>query len=95
MIAGAAGRSAGRGAGLGAGIGAAAGLVGVLLTRGPEAILARGSQLEMVFDRDLFLTEQEATFENPLGRSPAVPAGGPQSNGQESQSGGIPGIPRL
>ena len=52
-IAGAAAGHAGMGAGLGAAAGAAAGLVGVLLTRGPDAILERGSTVEMVLDRRL------------------------------------------
>jgi type IV secretion system protein VirB10 len=58
-IAGAAGDSAGMGAGIGGAAGAAAGLVGVLLTRGPEAVLAKGTTLEMVLDRPLRYNEQE------------------------------------
>lgn len=45
--AGAAGH-AGMGGGIGAGAGAAAGLLGVLMTRGPEAVLTKGSTVEMV-----------------------------------------------
>ena len=45
---------------------AAAGLAGVLLTRGPEAILERGSQLDMILDRDLEFTEDELSFDNAL-----------------------------
>src|SRR5262249_51444687 len=40
----------GMGVGIGAGAGAAAALVGVLLSRGPEAVLAKGTTLEMVTD---------------------------------------------
>ncbi|MCC6342194.1 MAG: hypothetical protein IT166_08345 [Bryobacterales bacterium] len=39
--------------GAGAAAGAAAGLAGVLLRRGPEIILSKGSGVEMVLDRDL------------------------------------------
>jgi hypothetical protein len=49
----------GAGAGIGAGAGAAAGLLGVLLTRGPEAILPKGSTVEMVLDRPLTFTRDE------------------------------------
>jgi type IV secretion system protein VirB10 len=51
-VGGAIGRSAGA-AGLGGAAGAAAGLAGVLLKRGPDATLPRGTQVEMVLDRDL------------------------------------------
>ena len=47
------------GAGIGAGIGAAAGLIGVLATRGPDAVLQKGSTVEMVLDRDLTFTRAE------------------------------------
>src|ERR1051326_3683188 len=43
----------GMGAGIGAAAGAAAGLMGVLLTRGPDAVLAKGSTIEMILDRNL------------------------------------------
>src|ERR1700722_9443025 len=55
-LAGAAAGHPGMGAGIGAAAGAAAGLVGVLLTRGPEAILAKGTTMEMVLDRQLLFT---------------------------------------
>lgn len=45
----------GKEAGIGAGAGAAAGAVAVLLTRGPEAVLKKGSTLEMVLSRELAL----------------------------------------
>jgi type IV secretion system protein VirB10 len=67
-IAGAAGGRAGMGVGIGAAAGAAAGLAGVLATRGPDAILEKGTQLDMVIDRELFFTPQEVTFRNPLAR---------------------------
>jgi hypothetical protein len=58
----AAGRAAG--AGMGAGIGAAAGLLGVLLTRGPEAILPKGSTVEMILDRPLIFSRDELDVAN-------------------------------
>lgn len=58
MVGGVAARS-GKGAGIGAAAGAAAGLVGVMLTRGPDAILERGSTVEMVLDRTLKFEESE------------------------------------
>ena len=64
VIAGAAANNVGMGLGLGAAAGAAAGLAKVLLTRGPDIILERGTQLDMVLDRDLFFTEVEVNFEN-------------------------------
>ena len=68
MIGGVAARTA-TGAGIGAAAGAAAGLAGVLLTRGPDAILERGSTVEMVLDRSLKFSEEEIA-----GLSPARPA---------------------
>lgn len=60
-IGGIAGRSA-TGAGIGAAAGAAAGMIGVLMSRGPDALLERGSTLEMVLDRDLSFTADEIDF---------------------------------
>jgi hypothetical protein len=53
---------AGLGAGVGAAAGAAAGLAGVLLTRGPDAVLAKGSTIEMVLDRPLTFAASEVNF---------------------------------
>lgn len=54
----------GMGAGIGAAAGAAAGLVGVLLTRGPDAVLAKGTTVEMVLDRPLEFEASELDFGN-------------------------------
>lgn len=61
-IAGSAAGHAGMGVGIGAAAGATAGLVGVLLSRGPDAVLAKGSTLEMVLDRDLVYSADEVSF---------------------------------
>lgn len=53
-----------KGAGIGAGIGAAAGLAAVLLTRGPEAELPRGSTLDIVLEHDLSLDGSQIQFTN-------------------------------
>jgi hypothetical protein len=50
------------GAGIGAAAGAAAGLIGVLATRGPDAVLPRGSTVEMVLDRAVSFNTVELTF---------------------------------
>jgi len=76
-IAGAATGHVGTGLGIGAAAGAAAGLIGVLATRGPDAILARGSTLDMVLDRPLSFNESELNFGNY--QAPRVPvAAAPQ-----------------
>jgi hypothetical protein len=59
-----AGRGA-AGAGIGAGVGAAAGLLAVLLTRGPEAELPRGSTVEAVLDRSIVLDAAKVQFTGP------------------------------
>ena len=52
----------GMGAGIGAAAGAAAGLIGVLATRGPDAVLAKGTTVEMVLDRQLTYASGELDF---------------------------------
>jgi len=63
-IGGIASRSAG-GAGIGAGIGAAVGLAAILLTRGPEAELPRGTTLDAVLDRPLYFDADKVQFTSP------------------------------
>jgi type IV secretion system protein VirB10 len=75
VIAGGAAGHYGMGAGIGAAAGAAAGLIGVLATRGPEAVLAKGSTVEMVLDRPLRFEESELNF-------------GPAQAGHFSEGGG-------
>lgn len=62
---GAASGNVGRGAGIGAGVGALVGLGAVLLTRGPEAELPRGSTLEAVIDRPIYLDADKVQFTTP------------------------------
>jgi hypothetical protein len=47
------------GLGAGAAGAAAAGLAGVLLSRGPDVVLTKGTMLEMVLDRELHSEEHE------------------------------------
>src|SRR5271157_4515829 len=51
-----------KGLGIGSGIGAAAGLGAILLTRGPEAQLPRGSTLDIVLEHDLTLEGSQVQF---------------------------------
>ncbi len=92
VIAGAAGGRPGLGAGVGAAAGAAAGLVGVLLSRGPEAVLAKGTQLDMLLDRDLNFTETEVTFQGGLQRISVDTSGGPAS--QKERQSNVPHLGR-
>jgi hypothetical protein len=66
---------------IGLGAGAAAGLIGVLSSRGPDAVLDRGSTVEMVLDRplsftnsDLDLTGSPAAAALPEGTRRVIPA---------------------
>jgi hypothetical protein len=72
----------GEGAGIGAGIGAAAGLAAVLLSRGPEAELPRGSTVEAVINRSIFLDADKVQFTSPGQAStlPGPPNREPQRN---------------
>ena len=53
------------GTGIGAGVGALTGLGAVLLTRGPDAELPRGSTLEAVIDRAIYLDADKVQFTSP------------------------------
>ena len=75
--------NSGKGAAIGGGVGAAAGLGAVLLTRGPEVRLLRGSPLEMELNRDLFFTKDEVNF---LGSAPPPPIPRAPREAGDSQS---------
>jgi hypothetical protein len=91
----AAGASAGHygmGAGIGAAAGATAGLMGVLLSRGPDAILAKGSSLEMVLDRPLQFKASELDFGGNSMRPVPDSGGGPVPSRKKGGLGaGMPG----
>ena len=76
-LAGAASGHAGMGAGLGAAAGAAAGLAAVLFTRGPDAVLAKGTSVEMVLDRTVTYNDSELDFSNAAPRRSTGDGGGP------------------
>ena len=91
-IAGSAAGHAGMGAGIGAAAGAAAGLIGVLVTRGPDAVLSRGTTVEMVLDRSVSFNESELNFggyQPPRATGSSGPAAAVNAN-----KGGLPIPPR-
>lgn len=89
VIAGGAAGHYGMGAGIGAAAGATAGLMGVLLSRGPDAIMAKGSTIEMVLDRPLEFQDSELNFGNiQAGHYSDGP--GPASSKKSDSSGVIP-----
>jgi len=63
-IGGLATRSA-QGVGIGAGVGAAAGLMAVLLTRGPDAELPRGTTVGVTLNRPILLDAEKDQFTSP------------------------------
>ncbi len=91
-IGGAASGNWGKGLGIGAGAGAAAGLIGVLLTRGPDAVLAKGSTVEMVLDRNLDFDDGELDFSGAYtgGRRMSETGGGPLPSQKGGSGVGFP-----
>lgn len=73
-----------RGAGVGAGAGLAAGLIGTLFTRGPDAMLTRGSTVEMVLDRPLHFVDNELDFRGAPTRGALTEGGARQAQPQKS-----------
>jgi hypothetical protein len=53
-----------KGAGIGAGVGGAVGLAAVLLSRGPEAQLPRGSSMDLILEHDLQLDASQIHYPN-------------------------------
>lgn len=76
-IAGSAAGRPGFGLGVGSAAGAAAGLIGVLLTRGPDAMLSKGSTVEMILDRDLVFQADEVNFTTMAGSGHYSEGAGP------------------
>jgi hypothetical protein len=74
----------GKGAGIGAGVGAAAGLAAVFFSRGPEAEMPRGTTLEAVLDRPIFLDADKVQFTGP-GQASTLP-GPPNREPQRNRS---------
>jgi hypothetical protein len=62
-----------KGAGIGAGVGGLAGLGAILLTRGPEAELPRGSALDIVIERAVSLDANQIQYTNVGIPSPITP----------------------
>lgn len=83
-IAGSSSGHTGLGAGAGAAAGATAGLIGVLLSRGPDAMLLKGTTVEMVLDRNLTFTENELDFGNY--KAPRPRTGGAAANQQQRKA---------
>jgi hypothetical protein len=54
--------SGAKGAGIGAGVGGAAGLAAILLSRGPDAQLPRGSAMDLMLERDLRLDADQIHY---------------------------------
>src|ERR1039457_5654266 len=67
-IAGNAAGHGGMGLGIGAAAGAAGGLIYILASRGPDAIVAKGSTIEMVLDRAISFNEVDLNFASPVPR---------------------------
>ena len=88
-VAGSAAGHAGMGAGIGAAAGAAAGMAGVLLTRGPEAELTKGSTIEMILDRPLTFAADEVNFTT---MAPNHFADGPGPQPNKNQGSSLPGF---
>jgi type IV secretion system protein VirB10 len=91
VIGGAAAGRPGMGAAIGGIAGAAAGLVGVLLTRGPDAMLTRGETLDMVLDRDLRYTGADLENINTGGQRRSMSDGPGPLPKEERQGLPIPG----
>jgi type IV secretion system protein VirB10 len=81
------GRAPGMGVGIGAAAGATAGLLGVLLTRGPDAVLAKGTTVEMVLDRVVTYSDGELDFSKAPPQFRGADGGGPLPSVKSQQRG--------
>jgi len=77
----------------GSAIGAGAALMGVFLTRGPDAVLAKGSTLEMVLDREMAFLEGDLDFSHAPTRLSGGDGAGPAAPAK--RSGGVLGRGRV
>jgi type IV secretion system protein VirB10 len=68
----------GKGAAIGAGVGALAGIGAILLTRGPDAHIPRGSTLDLVLEHDVALDSGMVQFTNLGQAQPITPPPPPQ-----------------
>ena len=93
ILVGAIGRDIGKGVGIGAGAGAAAGIAKVLLTKGPDAMLDRGTHIEMLLERQMAFTEDELQFRNPVAPSRSGYGAGP--NPSRNERNGRRGVGRI
>jgi len=90
VIAGSAAGRPGMGTAVGAAAGAAAGMVGVLLSRGQDVVLGRGTVVEMVLDRTIEFSDAEIDFSGVSpGRRSSISDEGPVR--KRSGGNGIPG----
>ena len=89
------GRS-GKGLAIGSAAGAAAGLTSVLLTRGPDAMLDRGTHVEMLLERNLAFTEDELRGMNLVGEPKGGVGAGPvRSSPNRVRDPGLGRFPRV
>jgi hypothetical protein len=89
-LAGAAAGNLAKGAGIGAAAGAAAGLAGVLLSRGPDATLSKGTTMEMVVDRPISFKDSELDFSHVPPRAALSEGTGPEQSGKQGRRGWSP-----
>jgi type IV secretion system protein VirB10 len=66
-------------------------MAGVLLTRGPDAVLAKGSTIEMLLDRALTFSESDLNFGNYQAPRASAATG---SEADKTKSGSSAPIPR-
>ncbi|MDX2154624.1 MAG: hypothetical protein SFV54_28030 [Bryobacteraceae bacterium] len=90
-LAGAVGGRPGLGVGAGALGGAAAGLVGVLVSRGSDAALPKGTTVEMVLDRELAFSPEELDFSQSVPNRSGLSNGPGPAQRQPRQGLGMPG----
>jgi hypothetical protein len=76
--------SVGKGVGIGAGAGLATGLIATMLTRGPDATLDRGTNVEMVLDRPLEYDHSDLDFSKAPQHAPLA-----EGQVQQRQRGGV------